>query len=415
MAKSDIIAGLDVGSSQVCCVIGRLSEETGALEVLSGARILCRGVKGGVVINLSETSYAVRKVIEQAEEQAQETVRQIYLGLRGSHIESMNARGAINISRTDKEITAEDVSGAVENAKTIRLSPDREILHTIPQEFSLNHQRGVPNPVGMEGNFLEVDVHILTGSSSHLSNIYKAIAQAGFEVVEPVYGLLSVGDLVITQEEKELGCLLIDFGGLTTGLAIYTEGSIRFSKELQVGSDYITRDISHSLRTSLSVAQDIKEKYGIAMGSLLKADGKFDFMAVDGRTIRESTRKQLVEIIQPRLDQIFVTIEEEIRQSSLADAIVPGGIIITGGGARLEGIVQAAEQALNSSTRIGLPQDIAAGPEDVIGNTSFSTAVALLRSGISGSQGFGSGFGNQRPSKGPGWMRKMKDWFETSF
>jgi cell division protein FtsA len=243
MAKTEIIAGLDIGSSQICCVIGRRSEETGALEILSGAKLPSRGVKGGVVINLSETSFAVQKVIEQAEEQAQETVKQIYLGLRGNHIESMNARGAINISRTDKEITAEDVNGAIENAKTIRLSPDREILHTIPQEFSLNHQRGVPNPVGMEGNFLEVDVHILTGSSSHLSNIYKAIAQAGFEVVEPVYGLLSVGDLVITQEEKELGCLMIDFGGLTTGIAIYTEGSIRYSKELQVGSDFITRDI----------------------------------------------------------------------------------------------------------------------------------------------------------------------------
>ena len=411
MAKSEIIAGLDIGSSQICCVIGRLSEETGALEVLSGAKLPCRGVKGGVVINLSETSYAVQKVIEQAEEQAQETVRQIYLGLRGNHIESMNARGAINISRTDKEITAEDVSGAIENAKTIRLSPDREILHSIPQEFSLNHQRGVPNPVGMEGNFLEVDVHILTGSSSHLSNIYKAIAQAGFEVVEPVYGLLSVGDLVITQEEKELGCLLIDFGGLTTGIAIYTEGSIRFSKELQVGSDFITRDISHSLRTSLSVAQDIKEKYGIAMGSLLKEDSKFDFTAVDGRTIRESTRKQLIEIIQPRLDQIFVSIDEEIKNSNLADAIVAGGVVITGGGARLDGIMHAAEQALNSSTRIGLPQDITSGPEEIIGNTTFATAIALLRSNISNSPGFAS----QRPVKGSGLMSKVKNWFEQSF
>ena len=411
MAKQEIIAGLDIGSNQVCCVIGSLDEETGALKVISGAKIPCRGVRGGVVINLAETSCAIQKVIEQAEEQAKETVRQIYLGLRGSHIESMNAHGAINISRTDKEITAEDVAGAVENAKTIRLSTDREILHTIPQEFSLNHQSGVLNPVGMEGNFLEVDVHILTGSSSHLSNIYKAIAQAGFDVVEPVYGLLSVGDLVITHEEKELGCLLVDLGGLTTGLAIYMGGSIRFSKELQVGSDFITRDISHSLKTSLTVAQDIKEKYGISMGSLLKADSKFNFTAVDGRTIREATRKQLVEIIQPRLDQIFVTIEEEIRKSSLADAIVAGGIIITGGGARLDGIVSAAQQALNSYTRLGLPQDVTSGPEDIIGNMSYATAIALLRSGILVSPGYVL----HRPSKGIGMMKKIKDWIEQSF
>lgn len=410
MSKTEIFTGLDIGSSQVCCVIGRRAEDSGVLEILGGAKIPCRGVKGGVVINLHETSYAVQQVIEQAEEQAKETVRQIFLGLRGSHIESMNARGAINISRTDKEITAEDVAGAVENAKTIRLSPDREIMHSIPQEFSLNHQRGVPNPVGMEGNFLEVDVHILTASSSHLSNIFKAISLSGFEVLEPVYGMLAVGDSVITQEEKELGCLLIDFGGLTTGLAIYTEGSVRFSKELQVGSDFITRDISHSLRTSLATAQDIKEKYGLSMASLLKQDSKIEYTSVDGRTIRTINRRQLVDIIQPRLDQILVAIEEEVQKSNLADAVVPGGIIITGGGSRLEGIVQATEQALGSSARLGLPQDVA-GPEEITANPAYATAIGLLRSDFMNHPGFAV----QRSSKGPSIFRKLRDWMEDSF
>lgn len=411
MAKTEILAGIDIGSTQVTCVVGRCSEETGMLEVIGGAKLPCRGVKGGVVINLHETAFSVQKVIEQVEEKTQETVRQIYLGLRGNHIESMNARGAINISRTDKEITAEDVSGAIENAKTIRLSPDREILHTIPQEFSLNHQRGVPNPVGMEGNFLEVDVHILTASSSHLSNIYKAIAQAGFEVIDPIYGMLAVGEKVITQEEKELGCLLVDFGGLTTGLAIYTEGGIRYSKELQIGSDFITRDISHSLRTSLSVAQDIKEKYGISMNSLLKTDSKFDYTAVDGRTIREATRRQLVEIIQPRLDQIFVMIEEEVKRSNLADAVVPGGIIVTGGGSRLEGLIQATEQALGASARLGLPQDVA-GPEEITGNPAYATAIGLLAPAFIN----GPGLPSTRPVKsGPSWFKRLRSWAEESF
>jgi cell division protein FtsA len=410
MPRTEIITGLDIGSSQVCCVIGRHSEDSEVLEILGGAKLSCRGVKGGVVINLHETSYAVQQVIEKAEEQAKETVRQIFLGLRGSHIESMNARGAINISRTDKEITAEDVAGAVENAKTIRLSPDREIMHTIPQEFSLNHQRGVPNPVGMEGNFLEVDVHILTASSSHLSNIFKAIAQSGLEVLEPVYGLLAVGNSVITQEEKELGCLLIDFGGLTTGLAIYTEGSVRFSKELQVGSDFITRDISHSLRTSLSTAQDIKEKFGLSMASLLKQDSKIDYTSVDGRTIRTINRRQLVDIIQPRLDQILVAIDEEMQKSNLADVVVPGGIIVTGGGSRLEGIVQATEQALGSSARLGFPQDVT-GPEEITANTSYATAIGLLRSDFVNSPGYAS----QRPSKGPSLFKKLREWVEDSF
>ncbi|MFH1367529.1 MAG: cell division protein FtsA [Elusimicrobiota bacterium] len=414
MSRDEIITGVDIGSGQVCCVVGRRKEEDGTVEVLGGAKIPCRGVKGGVVINLHETTYAVQQVIEKVEEQVQETVKQIYLGVRGSHIESMNARGAINISRTDKEIAAEDVSGAVENAKTIRLSPDREIMHTIPQEFSLDHQRGVPNPVGMEGNFLEVDVHILTASTSHLSNLFKAIAQAGFDILEPVYGLLAVGNAVITQEEKELGCLLVDFGGLTTGLAVYTEGSIRFSKELQVGADFITRDISHNFRTSLLTAQSIKEKYGIAMNSLLKSDVKFEYTAVDGRTVREATRRQLVEIIQPRLDQIFTAIDQEISGQNLIDAVIPGGVIITGGGSQLEGLIQAAEQAMNSSARIGLPQDYT-GPDEILSNPSYATAIGLLRSEFVSNPGWAV----RRPSKSGanvlGVFKKLRDWVEQSF
>ena len=268
-----------------------------------------------------------------------------------------------------------------------------------------------PNPVGMEGNFLEVDVHILIASSSHLSNIYKAIAQAGFEVMEPVYGLLAVGDLVVTQEEKELGCLLVDFGGLTTGLAVYAEGSIRYTKELQIGSDFITRDISHSLRTSLSTAQSIKEKYGIAMNSLLKADSKFDYTGVDGRTVRSGTRRQLVDIIQPRLDQIFVTIEQEMREANLLDTIIPGGIIVTGGGSRLEGLIQATEQAVGSSARIGLPQDVT-GPEEIIGNPSYATAIGLLRSEVMASPGW---VAHHKQVKGPSWFKQVRSWLEEAF
>lgn len=411
MPKEEIITGLDIGSNQVCCVMGKRSEETGAFEIIGGAKLLCRGVKGGVVINLQETSYAVAKVIEEVEEQTKETVRQIYLGLRGNHIESVNARGAINISRTDKEITAEDVAGAVDNAKTIRLSTDREILHTIPQEFSLDHQRGVPNPVGMEGTFLEVDVHILIASTSHLSNIYKAIAQAGFEILEPIYGLMAVGDLVVTQEEKELGCLLIDMGGMTTGVSIYTEGSVKFSKELQIGADFITRDISHSLRTSLATAQSIKEKYGVAMRNVLKTDTKFDYTGVDGRSIRPCTQRQLVDIIQPRLDQMFVAMEQEIKSSNLYDTIIPGGVILTGGGSRLEGMVSAAEQALSCSARIGLPQDIA-GPDEIISNSTYATAIGLLKS-----EAFsGPAFSPHKFTKGGSSIfKKLQDWINKTF
>ena len=410
MSKGQVLAGIDIGSNQVCCVLGKIYEETGELEILSGSRLPCKGVKGGVVISIQETSYAIGKVVEAAEEQAKETAQNICLGLRGNHIESMNAHGAINISRTDKEITKEDVMSAIETAKAVRLSQDREILDSIPQEYSLNHQRGVPNPVGMEGNFLEVDVHIVTASSSHLNNIYKATSQAGFkEILSHMYGLVAVGNTVITQEEKELGCLLVDFGGLTTGLAIYSEGSIRYSKELQVGSDFITRDISHGLRTSMSSAQEIKEKYGIAMSSLLDTDDKFDYKAVDGRTLRESTRRQLVEIIQPRLDQIFVMIDEEIHKSNYADAIVPGEVIITGGGAKLEGIISAAEQALNCSARLGLPRDMK-GNDKIISDPAFATAIGLINEEANMSEGY-----MPRGIKGVTLIDGIRNWFDRTF
>ena len=412
MPKSDVIAGVDVGSAQICCVVARRSEKTGDFEIAGGFRVPCRGVKGGVVINLQDTSHAVQKAIEQLEEQSESTIRQIYLGIRGSHIDSANQRGAISISRTDKEITAEDISGAIENAKTIRLSPDREILHTIPQTFSLDHQRGVPNPVGMEGNFLEVDVHILIASSAHLNNIYKSIAQAGFEVLEPIYGLLAVGDIVVTQEEKELGCLLLDIGGLTTGIAIYTEGSVRYTKELQIGSDFITRDISHALRTSLSTAQTIKEKYGCAMSSLLKEDEKFDYASVDGRTIRQSSRKQLVDIIQPRLDQIFVAIEQDLKQSGLYDAIMPGGVIVTGGGSKLTGMIAAAEQSLGTQARIGLPQDIV-GKEEIITDPVYATAIGLFRSELA--KGLNRSAARPGKTGGGSIFKKLRDWAEETF
>ncbi len=410
MTKGQVIAGIDIGSSQVCAVLGKVYDETGELEILAGARQPCKGLKGGVVISIQETSYAIGKVVEMIEDQAKENAQNICLGLRGSHIESMNAHGAINISRTDKEITQDDVLSAIETAKAIRLAQDREILDSIPQEYSLNHQKGVPNPVGMEGNFLEVDVHIITASSSHLNNIYKATSQAGFkDILNHMYGLVACGNCVITQEEKELGCLLIDFGGLTTGIAIYSEGSIRYSKELQVGSDFITRDISHGLRTSMASAQEIKERYGIAVSNLLESDVKFDYKAVDGRTMRECTRRQLVDIIQPRLDQIFVMIDEEIRKSNYADVIVPGEVIITGGGAKLEGIIGAAEQALNCSARLGLPRDIK-GNDRILSDARFATAVGLLNEEVGSNDSY-----MVRPSKGTSFVEDIKNWFDRTF
>lgn len=259
MGKLITKVGLDIGSSQVVAVIGKHDEENGSLTILGAGRAPCRGLKGGVVVNIPESKIAIARAIEEAEERSGETVQSLLVGIRGSHVETFNHRGAITISRTDKEITAEDVESVITNAKAIQLSSDREILHTVPQDFCVDKQSGIEDPAGMEGSHLSVDVHIAVASSSHVSNIVKAINQAGFRCEELIYGTFAVGDCAVSDEEKDLGVALVDLGGQTSNLAIYVDGSVHYTKELPFGGEWLTKDISHVLRTSSSQAQILKE------------------------------------------------------------------------------------------------------------------------------------------------------------
>jgi cell division protein FtsA len=285
----------------------------------------------------------------------------------------------MNIARTDKEITVEDRDQVVENTKAVPISPDREIVHVIPQDFILDRQAGVPNPVGMEASLLEVDVHIVTASQSHLNNVWKAIAKAGFQVEEPIYGLLAVGDAAVTHEEKDLGCVLVDLGGQTTGIAAYSEGAVRFTKELAIGADAITHDLSHALRTSLVEAQKIKEAHGAASRSLSTGnmEESLEYLSVDGRTLRRVKRQALIDYISPRVEELFTVVQEELENSGYGDRVSGGGVILTGGGSLLQGMTGAAEQILEMPVRPGLPQGLT-GPADILGHPSYATALGLL-------------------------------------
>ncbi|MEW6039954.1 MAG: cell division protein FtsA [Elusimicrobiota bacterium] len=378
MAKHEIMCGLDMGSSQVTCVAGRRDSEDGQIEIVSGARAYCRGVSGGVVVNIGEAAQGIKKVIEEIEEKTGEIIHDVYVGLRGSYIETSNNRGMISISRTDKEITDEDVTNVIENSKAIQISHDRDIIDVIPQEFSVDRQKGVPNPIGMQGNYLEAFVHIVTASLTYINNIHKAVTQAGFNAEEFVYSILGVGDVVVLEEEKELGCLLIDFGGQTTSVAVYSDKSIRFSRELQLGSDLITRDISHALRTSIAQAKEIKERYGVVAPSLVKEDREIEFIGVDGRSHRQTTKKYLADIIGPRFEEVFEELGNVIRAENYADVIMPGGAIITGGGALIEGCEEACSQVLGINARLGLPQGIK-GPNDIVSNPAYAAGIGILK------------------------------------
>ncbi len=381
MAKSEIIAGLDLGSGRVTCVLGTPHPDGQGIKILGGATIATRGIKGGVVLNIHETARAIRTVVEKAEEQAGQMVHGLYIGVRGSHIQSFNNGGNYSIARTDKEITAEDVRGVIEHAKAIPISTDREILHVIPQSFALDRQQGVPDPIGMEGSLLEVDVHIITASSSHINNLTKAVAEAGFDVIDPVYSMLALGEFLVTEEERDLGSLLMDIGGQSISLGIFVEGGIRYSKEVPVGSDFITRDLAHGLRTNLPTAERIKIEHGVAHPALLNGDGEnpIEFKGVDGRTLHTVKTNSMVDIILPRVEEIFTHVGEEIQKSSYGDLAVPGGTILTGGGSQLRGLPEAAEQILNMPARSSYAHaGLIDAPVEFLDNPTYATAMALV-------------------------------------
>jgi cell division protein FtsA len=408
MPKQEVIAGLDMGSGRVTCLIGS-PDGQGNVKVLGGASVPCRGLKGGVVVNILETSRAVTQAVEEAEAASGVTVSGVTLGVRGGHLQSFNNRGAFNIARTDKEITAEDVQSVVASAKAIPLSSDREILHVVPQGFSLDRQRGVPNPVGMEGSLLEVEVHIVTASSAHLNNVMKTVAQAGFEVIEPVYGLLAAGELLVTPEEKDLGSLMVDFGGQSISLGVWSEGSIRYSKELAVGSDFITRDLAVGLRTSINTAERLKVSHGIAHPSLLNGDDEIEFNGVDGRTPVRIKSSAMMGIILPRVEEIFSMVAEDLQGSGYSDLVGPGGVILTGGGSLMRGTAKAAEQIMGLTVRHGVPH-----PDHVLADEKwldpmYATALGLLT--FSG----GTGVTRITQRKRPVWLRKLSSVFEDIF
>ncbi|MEK7859259.1 MAG: cell division protein FtsA [Elusimicrobiota bacterium] len=412
MAKQEVVAGLDMGSGRVTCLIGT-PEESGRMKVLGGATVLCKGIKGGVVVNIEEAAHAVQYCVERAEAEAKATVTRVYLGVRGKHLQSLNNHGAFNVARTDKEITAEDVQSVIANAKAVSLSNDREILHVVPQGFSLDRQRGVPNPVGMEGSLLEVEVHLVTAASAHLNNVMKTVARAGFEVLEPVYSLLAAGEQLVTSEEKDLGSLLIDFGGQSISLGVYSEGSIRYSKELEIGSDFITRDLAVGLRTSILTAERIKITHGIAHPSLLNGDEDIELTGVDGRTPVTIKTSTMMGIILPRVEEIFSMIADDLQNSSFMDVVGPGGVILTGGGSLMRGTAQAAEQILGMQVRVGMAHPDQVSAEERWLDPVYATALGLLTFSSQSRWGTGvSRITSRKLSKG---VRRIVSIFEDLF
>ncbi|MDD2806478.1 MAG: cell division protein FtsA [Elusimicrobiales bacterium] len=378
MANSEILTGLDIGSARVTCVIAARDEETGKITVLGGARADSRGIKNGMVTSIEDAAHSIRQAVEAAEKIADQVVTEVLLGLRGPHLHSMDGRGRLNISRTDTEITAEDVAGVIDNSKAVSLDHGTEIVHVVPQKFSLDRLPGVPNPIGMQGALLEAETHIVMGSNPAISNLIKAVSAAGFQLAHnPIYTLLALGELVVEEEEKKLGAVLVDLGGELTSVGVYVDGALHYSKELVVGGDSLNKDLAHGLGTTAGWARELKEKYGAVYSDLVDKDKKITIMKADRRTKAEIHTKDLLKFIQPRVEEIFELIYGAVEKSAYQD--LSGGAILSGGGALLKGMPAAAAELLElPQARLAYPvHDLLACPEEYLAQP-YLGAVALV-------------------------------------
>jgi cell division protein FtsA len=368
------IVGLDVGTSKVCAVVGE-SLDDGSLDIVGIGVAESRGIKRGVVVNLEAAVDSIKKAIEEAELMAGVEVDSVHLALSGPHIKGFNSRGVIAVAGKNREITREDVRRAIDAAKAVALPTGREILHVLPQDFVVDEQDGIGAPVGMTGARLEVNVHIVTGAQSSTQNIIACVNRASVTVQDTVIEQLAASEAVLTQDEKELGVALVDIGGGTADIAIWERGSLWHTGVVAVGGDHFTNDIAVGLRTPIPDAEKVKRKYGCALSAMVDEDETIEVASVGGRKPRVMARRILSEILQPRAEEIFHLVWDEIRRAGYEKSL-NSGIVLTGGGAILEGMPEIAEQIFDLPIRRGSPAGVG-GLADHVSSPTFGTPVGL--------------------------------------
>jgi cell division protein FtsA len=368
------IVGLDVGTSKVCAVVGE-SLDDGSLDIVGIGLAESRGIKRGVVVNVDTAVDSIKKAIEEAELMAGVEVDSVHLALSGPHIKGFNSRGVIAVAGKNREITREDVRRAIDAAKAVALPTGREILHVLPQDFVVDEQDGIGAPVGMTGARLEVNVHIVTGAVSSTQNIIACVNRASVGVQDMVTEQLAASETVLTPDEKELGVALVDIGGGTADIAIWERGSLWHTGVVPVGGDHFTNDIAVGLRTPIPDAEKVKRKYGCALSAMVDEDETIEVASVGGRKPRVMARRILSEILQPRAEEIFHLVWDEIRRAGYEKSL-NSGIVLTGGGAILEGMPEIAEQIFDLPIRRGSPTGVG-GLADHVSSPTFGTPVGL--------------------------------------
>ena len=406
-AEKNVIVGLDVGTSKVAAIVGEVHPD-GALEIIGIGSHPQRGMKKGVVVNIEATMNSIRRAVEEAELMAGCNVHSVYVGISGSHVKSFNSHGIVAVR--NKEVSEADVERVIDAACAVAVPADQKILHVLPQEFAVDDQEGIQEPVGMSGVRLEAKVHIVTGGVSSAQNIRKCVNRCGLEVNKLILEQLASGYAVLTDDEKDLGVCLVDMGGGTSDIAVFSGGAIRHTAVIPVAGDQVTNDIAVALRTPTQHANTIKIKYGCALPELIQGDDAIEVPSVGERPPRRLSRHTLAEVIKPRYEELFLLIQRELRKSGFEDMLA-GGIVLTGGSAKMEGVIELAEEVFHVPVRLGLPQNVV-GLSDVVKNSIHATGTGLL---VFGQRSL-TKFEAEPEIAGVGhvWAR-MKGWFQGNF
>lgn len=405
--RNHLVIGLDIGTTKICTVVGEVT--TNGIDIVGIGAYPSIGLRRGVVVNIESTVNSIKKAVVEAELMAGCEIASVYAGIAGGHIEGINSHGVIAIK--SREVTQKDVDRVLDAARAVAIPMDREVIHILPQEYIVDDQDGIRDPLGMSGVRLEAKVHIVTGAVASAQNIVKCANRAGLDVQDIVLESLASSETVLTPEEKDLGVALIDFGGGTTDVAIFSENSIKYTSVLTLGGNHLTSDIAIGLRTPIAEAERLKINHGCCLGSLIEKDETIEVPGVGGRKPRILSRRILAEILEPRVEEIFELVKREIIKAGRLD-LMTSGVVITGGSSLLPGVVEVAEQIFNVPARVGYPRDIG-GLVDVVNNPIYATGVGLVLFGANTQ--LNRGFGIRDKKVFERVLARMKTWFEEFF
>jgi len=408
-AEKNMIVGLDIGTSKVVAIVGEISPE-GGIEIIGIGSHPSKGLKKGVVVNIESTVHSIQKAVDEAELMAGCQIHSVFAGIAGSHIRSLNSHGIVAIR--DREVTPGDIERVIDAAQAVAIPADQKILHILPQEFVIDDQEGIREPISMSGVRLEAKVHMVTGAVSAAQNIIKCVRRCGLEVDDIILEQLASSYAILNEDEKDLGVCLVDIGGGTTDIAVFTEGSIQHTAVIPIAGDQVTNDIAIALRTPTQSAEEIKIKYACALTQLAAADAEIEVPSVGERPPRTLKRHTLAEVVEPRYEELLTLIQAELRRSGFEE-LIAAGVVLTGGSSKIEGLVELAEEVFHMPVRLGSPEKVS-GLVDVVRNPIYATGVGLLLFGHQNRtvrRGFDDGFG--RGVRGI-WER-MKGWFQGNF